>query len=87
MFKQRLTRGFLFYWAVLGFFAFVVTLVTSCAAYNKEQTEQRSACRDETLAAIVAECTVEIKATPNATEKNKLRRVCLERVDAWEQCQ
>jgi len=76
--------------AVLGLFAVIVALSqSSCTpkTYAEAQAAERPPCRDVTLAELVAACTAKIKATPNVTEKNKLRRECLEQVTEWEQCQ
>jgi len=85
MFNNRIRYAF----AVLGFFAFVVALATlsGCTEYARANAAEPPACRDETLAVITAACVAEIKATPNVTEKNRLRAACIERVIAWEKCE
>lgn len=76
--------------AVVGLFAFVAWLATSCApvqTYAQAQAAEPPPCRDVTLAVLVGECVAEIKAEPNVTKKNKMRADCLERVQAWEICE
>lgn len=83
-------KNFRYGLAVLGLFAVLVALSqSSCkpATYAERQAAEPAPCRDVALAEIVAVCTAKIKATPNVTEKNELRRECLEQVDAWEKCQ
>ena len=70
---------------VIGFFI-AVCAVIGCSPYRRAQSAEPVECRDEALAVLVAECTARVKATPNTTEKNKIRAECLERVNAWEQC-
>jgi anti-sigma-K factor RskA len=64
-----------------------VLALAGCATYAQRQAAERPPCRDVALALIVAECRERINATPNATEKNAIRKECLARVDAWEKCQ
>jgi hypothetical protein len=75
--------------AVLGLFGVIVALSQSCApkTYAERQAAERPPCRDVALGEITAMCVAKIKATPNVTEKNRLRAKCLEDVMQWEQCQ
>lgn len=86
MFKLE-DRSFRVRFAVLVLLAFVFVLATRCRPYAEAQAAEKPECEDVALALIVAECTAAIKAEPNVTKKNTMRRDCLERVDAWEKCQ
>ena len=85
MFKLD-SKTFAYRLAVFGLLAFVFTLATRCRPYADAQAAERPPCRDVALGAITGACVAKIKATPNVTEKNKLRAACLEEVLAWEQC-
>lgn len=79
--------------AVLGLFAFVATLVSSCkprdavGAYEAQQAAERPPCRDIELGKITGVCLAKIKAEPNVTKKNAMRAECLAAVEEWRLCQ
>lgn len=75
--------------AMLGLFGVIVALSQSCTpkSYADAQAAERPPCRDVALDVITAACVAKIKATPNVTEKNRLRAQCIEDVIQWEQCQ
>lgn len=76
--------------AVVGVFAFVSWLATSCApaqTYAQAQAAEPPPCRDVTLTVLTGKCIAEIKAEPNVTKKNQMRAACLERVQEWLVCE
>jgi hypothetical protein len=55
-----------------------------CLPDAKEPSHCQEAPLDAQIAAVLAECRVEVAAAPNATEKAHARKACLAELDALE---
>jgi hypothetical protein len=64
----------------------VALSLLGCASYQSRQAAERPPCRDVALAVLLAECKDAVATAPNATEKARVRKECLARVDTWESC-